>query len=297
MLELKNENLTVQFSELGGQIISIKDKDGIEYLWQGDPTYWSGQAPVLFPICGSLRNDWAIYEPAERPTFTGTIPRHGLVRKMLFKNVKSTENSLEFSISSNEETVKNYPFEFELSINYSLLGNTIRTEYRVKNLEGHRKLPYFIGGHPGFNCPLLDGESYEDYYLEFEKVESCTVPKSFPETGLLDLRDRRPFLEKQKTLDLSYKLFEHDAITLDQLASRKVTLKSKNHQKKLSIAFDDFPYLVIWSTTNQSPFIALEPWSGLSTSLEESDIFNAKRNISYVAPKEVDKKHFDIIIE
>ncbi|HFU4208964.1 TPA: aldose 1-epimerase family protein, partial [Streptococcus suis] len=52
MLELKNENLTVQFSELGGQIISIKDKDGIEYLWQGDPTYWSGQAPVLFPICG-----------------------------------------------------------------------------------------------------------------------------------------------------------------------------------------------------------------------------------------------------
>ncbi|HEM4781796.1 TPA: aldose 1-epimerase family protein, partial [Streptococcus suis] len=107
MLELKNENLTVQFSELGGQIISIKDKDGIEYLWQGDPTYWSGQAPVLFPICGSLRNDWAIYEPAERPTFTGTIPRHGLVRKMLFKNVKNTENSLEFSISSNEETVKN----------------------------------------------------------------------------------------------------------------------------------------------------------------------------------------------
>ncbi len=104
-------------------------------------------------------------------------------------------------------------------------------------------------------------------------------------------------MENQKTLDLSYQLFEHDAITLDQLASRKVTLKSKNHQKKLSIAFDDFPYLVIWSTTNQSPFIALEPWIGLSTSLEESDIFNAKRSISYVAPKEVDKKHFDIIIE
>lgn len=144
---------------------------------------------------------------------------------------------------------------------------------------------------------MLDGESYEDYYLEFEKVESCTVPRSFPETGLLDLRDRQPFLENQKTLDLSYQLFEHDAITLDQLASRKVTLKSKNHQKKLSIAFDDFPYLVIWSTTNQSPFIALEPWIGLSTSLEESDIFNAKRSISYVAPKEVDKKHFDIIIE
>ncbi|MFX3868550.1 aldose 1-epimerase family protein, partial [Streptococcus suis] len=79
----------------------------------------------------------------------GTIPRHGLVRKMLFKNVKYIEISLEFSISSNEETLKNYPFEFELSINYSLFGKTIRTEYRVKNLEGHRKLPYFIFGHTG----------------------------------------------------------------------------------------------------------------------------------------------------
>ncbi len=110
----------------------------------------------------------------------------------------------------------------------------------MKNLEGHRKLPYFIGGHPGFNCPLLDGESYEDYYLEFEKVESCTVPKSFPETGLLDLRDRQPFLENQKTLDLSYKLFEHDAITLDQLASRKVTLKSKIIRRNFRLHLKSF---------------------------------------------------------
>ncbi len=65
-IELKNEYLTVQFKTLGGQLTSIKDKDGIEYLWQADPNYWNGQAPILFPICGSLRNDWAIYRPQER---------------------------------------------------------------------------------------------------------------------------------------------------------------------------------------------------------------------------------------
>lgn len=53
-IELKNEYLTVQFKTLGGQLTSIKDKDGIEYLWQADPNYWNGQAPILFPICGSL---------------------------------------------------------------------------------------------------------------------------------------------------------------------------------------------------------------------------------------------------
>lgn len=66
-IELKNEYLTVQFKTLGGQLTSIKDKDGLEYLWQADPEYWNGQAPILFPICGSLRNDWAIYRPQERP--------------------------------------------------------------------------------------------------------------------------------------------------------------------------------------------------------------------------------------
>lgn len=61
VIELKNEKVTVQFKEFGGALSSIKDQDGIEYLWQGNPAYWSSQAPVLFPICGSLRNDKGIY--------------------------------------------------------------------------------------------------------------------------------------------------------------------------------------------------------------------------------------------
>ena len=84
-IELKNEYLTVQFKTLGGQLTSIKDKDGIEYLWQADPNYWNGQAPILFPICGSLRNDWAIYRPQERPFFTGLIRRHGFVSRAIIK--------------------------------------------------------------------------------------------------------------------------------------------------------------------------------------------------------------------
>ena len=47
-IELKNEYLTVQFKTLGGQLTSIKDKDGLEYLWQADPEYWNGQAPIFF---------------------------------------------------------------------------------------------------------------------------------------------------------------------------------------------------------------------------------------------------------
>ncbi|HFR3969886.1 TPA: aldose 1-epimerase family protein, partial [Streptococcus suis] len=175
-------------------------------------------------------------------------------------------------------------------------GSTITTEYQVTSSEIERSIPYFIGGHPGFNCPLEDDEKYEDYYLEFSEYETCSIPKSFPDTGLLDLQDRTPFLENQNKLDLDYSLFSHDAITLDQLKSRSVSLKSKKSNKGIKVDFKDFPHLIIWSTTNQSPFIALEPWSGLSTSLEESDILEEKQGVTFVEPSQTSIKSFDITI-
>ena len=69
VIELKSEQLRVQFNSFGGALSSIKDAGGLEYLWQGDATYWSGQAPVLFPICGSLREDTAVYIKKAKETF------------------------------------------------------------------------------------------------------------------------------------------------------------------------------------------------------------------------------------
>lgn len=296
VIELKNDFLTVQFKEFGGALSSIKDKDGIEYLWQGDPKYWSSQAPVLFPICGSLRDDEAIYRPNVRPHFTGIIPRHGLVRKKNFSYHPISEDSVAFSLTPDSDMLANYPYDFELKIIYTLIEKTIKVTYQVSNRESEKRMPYFIGGHPGFNCPLLDGEEYEDYYLEFEKEETCSVPETFPETGLLDVTKRTPFLNHQKVLELDYALFAKDAITLDRLASRSISLKSHKHAKGLRLDFADFPNLILWSTANKSPFIALEPWSGLSTSLDESDILEDKRQVTFVDSRKTSEKSFAITI-
>lgn len=142
VIELKNDFLTVQFKEFGGALSSIKDKDGVEYLWQGNPEYWSSQAPVLFPICGSLRDDEAIYRPSSRPHFTGVIPRHGLVRKKTFTYEPLSENSLAFSITPDAEMLANYPYNFELKIIYTLIGKTIKTSYQVTNRETEKVMPY-----------------------------------------------------------------------------------------------------------------------------------------------------------
>ena len=77
--------------------------------------------------------------------------------------------------------IKTTLYHFRIEITYILTGKTVRTQYKIFNKETSRVMPYFIGGHPGFNCPLLDDEVYEDYYLEFEKEETCSVPRPFPE--------------------------------------------------------------------------------------------------------------------
>lgn len=296
MIELKSDFLQVEFQSLGGALSSIKDKDGVEYLWQGNPTYWSGQAPVLFPICGSVRNDTVLYDKEGGSQVKGKIPRHGLVRKKEFELVNQTENSVRFAIEDDEEMYANYPYHFRLEITYIVTDKTIRTQYKIYNKEDVKSMPYFIGGHPGFNCPLLEDEVYEDYYLEFEKPETCTVPKPFPETGMLDFKDRSSWLNNQKELDLAYDLFNYDAVTLDNLESRSVSLKSRKQDKGLKLHFEEFPNLIVWSTLNKGPFIALEPWSGLSTSLEEGDRLEDKKNVKVVKPGDFDQVGFDIEI-
>lgn len=296
MIELKSDQLQVQFQTFGGALSSIKDKDGVEYLWQGDPTYWSGQAPVLFPICGSVRNDTVVYENKDGSHEIGKIPRHGLVRKREFNLVDQTDNSVTFAIEDTEEMYENYPYHFRLEITYIVTGKTIRTEYKIYNKESEKSMPYFIGGHPGFNCPLLADEVYEDYYLEFEEPETCSVPKPFPKTGMLDFKDRSSWLDNQKELGLNYDLFSYDAVTLDELESRKVALRSRKHDKGLRLHFEEFPNLIIWSTLNKGPFIALEPWSGLSTSLEEGDRLEEKKDVRILKPGDFDHVGFDIEI-
>ena len=296
VIEVKSDQLTVQFKTLGGALSSIKDRDGIEYLWQGDATYWSGQAPVLFPICGSLREDVAIYSHADGTETKGSIPRHGLVRKNEFDLVDQTENSVTFAIEDDENTYQNYPYHFRLEITYTVTGKTVRTQYKIFNKETSKVMPFFIGGHPGFNCPLFDDEAYDDYYLEFEKEETCSVSRPFPETGLLDFQDRSPWLDSQKEVDLSYDLFSVDAVTLDELQSRTIALRSRKHEKGLKVNFQEFPNLIIWSTLNKGPFIALEPWSGLSTSLEEGNHLEDKKNVRLLEPGQVDQIGFDIEI-
>ena len=123
--KLKNDDLSVSLNTQGGTLAAITGSDGTEYLWDGNPAYWTGQAPVLFPICGSIRNDKAEIGNSSRTQ----MPRHGIVRKREFKKEYVDHDTAQFSIRSNNELFEQFPYPFTLYTTYQLGGKTIKITY------------------------------------------------------------------------------------------------------------------------------------------------------------------------
>ena len=53
-IELKRGGCTAAVDTMGGELVSFKDEQGTEYIWGGDPEFWAGQNPNLFPVVGNL---------------------------------------------------------------------------------------------------------------------------------------------------------------------------------------------------------------------------------------------------
>lgn len=289
--ETGSGELKIKSSTAGAGLTSIAC-DGIEYLWQGDPEYWSGQSPVCFPICGSLRGDRATCGAGE----VSGINRHGFARKSEFELVNAEADSIDYVLKSSDATRAIYPYDFAFTLGYRLSGRTLTFSYTVENT-GSVDMPFFIGGHPAFRCPLLPGEDYTDYVIEFEKEEyaNCCFPL-MAEPTLLDDGNRRVIMDHTKVLKLDHSLFLHDGLVFDDLSSRHLTYRNPATGKGVKIDFEDFENLVIWSTDKPAEFVAIEPWNGYSTTSAEDDVLEHKASCQVVAPGQKAAYHFDVTI-
>jgi galactose mutarotase-like enzyme len=257
---IENDFLKVSAKASGAELISIKNKNSdLEYLWQGDPKFWGRRAPVLFPIVGKLRNNSYIAEGREFQ-----LPQHGFARDYHFELVNSSGESLIYSLKSNEETLKSYPYKFELRISYTLLRNKLGVKYEVKNTDD-KKIWFSIGGHPAFNCPLEPKDKFSNYFLEFDQKEN--VETHLITDGLLNGKTE-PILKNSSRIELSEKTFSKDALVFKGLKSASVTLKSKSSTASLTFDFKGFPALGIWS--KPGPFVCIEPWFGHADSTDFS---------------------------
>lgn len=275
---LQNTQCRVTVQEAGAELTSFRDlATDLEYIWTADPAVWPRHAPVLFPIVGKLPEGKYRYKGK-----TYALPQHGFARDEKFDLVDQKPNALTFALTSSEKTLAGYPFSFRLEIAYTLTGNSLETAYQVRNT-GPDEMYFSIGAHPGFNCPLLPGEHFEDYYLDFEKPE--TVSRYLLDEGLQNGR-KQPVLFGLQRLPLRYELFEQDAIVLKDLASQKISLRTPLHGHGLDFEFRDFPYFGIWTKEAGAPFICLEPWHGIASRVGDSGELQEKEGIIRLAAGE-----------
>lgn len=275
-LTLSNSSLQIQLKQIGAELSSIYHPGlGISYLWSGNKKFWGRHAPVLFPIVGQLKNDTYLFNGKHY-----RLPRHGFARDRVFEIVSTQKDQISFQLSADASTREMYPFEFQLTISYQLIDNSLKITYEVSNL-GKEPIPFSIGGHPAFTCPMVPGTQFKDYYLLFEKEEAAGSHRL--SDGLLNGK-LSPILQHTRELALSHQLFEHDALIFKNLNSNWVELRSHKHEHSLRMEFEDFPFLGIW-TKAKAPFVCLEPWLGLADSVDASGYLLDKEGIQVVMPQ------------
>lgn len=271
---ISNDKIRCVISTMGAEIQSII-KDGKEKIWEGNPEVWSGKSPVLFPICGGLKEDKYIYEGKEY-----TLPKHGFGRRSEFEIEEAEQNKATFLLCSSEETRKNYPFDFEFRITYTLSDTQIKVEYNVKNT-GENDMYFSVGSHEAYACP----EGIEEYSIVFEKKE--TLDSSVLNGNLLEY-NTVCVGKNIKELPLKYDFFAIDALVFLDVKSRKVSLMH-NGEKVVDVCFDGADYLLLW-TKPTGKYICIEPWCGVPD-FEDSDYdITNKRGIIKVLPGKASKK-------
>lgn len=253
-ITITSEKAGAVIDSFGAELHSLKDNSGTEYLWQADPAVWKRHAPVLFPfICNT---------DSKKYTYEGqvySLANHGFARDSEFELVSSDCSSAEFLLRSSAETLKLYPFEFELRIGYKLSGNKLDVSYTVKNTDT-KDMYFFIGGHPAFNVPM-GGESYNDYFVEYEN----------PETIVREFKGKTEIIaDNAAKVPLSHEIFADDVFMKDAPDSSWIALVSKKSGRKIKLNYDPKGCIAVWSSyfedkaiTEQAKFVCLEPWSSV----------------------------------
>ena len=254
--EIRNEKLQVIVSDYGAELQSIKGEGNTEYLWQADPNVWEEKAPNIFPYVARLTDG--------KCTVNGTpyeMQIHGIVKYCTLAAEKVRDDMLVFCLESNEETKKQYPFDFTYRIAYILKDSTLKICMSVFN-KGNERMYFALGGHPGFRVPLEEGLRFEDYYLEFGKP--CKPWRvGFSDTCFLTGKDEPYALVEDRCIPLRHNLFDDDAIVLKH-CDRQVTLASFKGKRRITATYPDFPYLGFWHMPRtEAPYICIEPWSSL----------------------------------
>lgn len=266
-VKLHNECLAVEISTRGAEIQSVRGADGEEYIWQGDASvWWKGRAPLLFPICGGLKDD--------AYTLNGQsyhLEKHGYIRFQHFTVEEQAANRLVLLHTSTDETKKQYPFDYAFRAVFELDGAELTVTYSVQNLSADT-MYFSVGAHEAYATP----GGLEEYSIVFEKPVTLYHT---PLTGNYLSEEQVCILENGTELPLKYDYFAVDALVFKNANLGKARLVRRGGGTRAEIDFPDFPHLLLWMIP-KADYICIEPWMGIPDGVDEGGELSAKKSIT-----------------
>jgi galactose mutarotase-like enzyme len=264
--ELRSAGLCATVSARGAELRSFRPDGAREWLWQGDPTWWAGQAPLLFPVIGRSPDGMARWQGQ-----SFAMPPHGVARQRVFRVLAAEPDRALFELVDDDTTRGHYPFAFRLTVAYALAPDALTMTVTAHNPARDAILPASIGFHPAFAWPLLPGAAKTAHVVRFTDDEPAPIRRI--DANGLGLKQALPTPVRGKILALEDGLFTADAVIFDRLASRRLWFGVPG-QEGLRVDFPDCPHLGIWMKPG-APYLCLEPWQGFAPEAgDDGDLAN-----------------------
>ena len=287
---LENEVIRCEIDSHGAELKSLIHKaDNKEIMWSADPAYWNRTSPVLFPFVGGVKDKKYRHEGKEY-----SIGQHGFARDMEFTLESQTDSEIWFSLSETEETLEKYPFRFLLKIGYRIEAGKVEVMWNVVNTNDCT-MYFAIGAHPAFAVPALQGH----YFCLFDKNNqpvSVINNRIFGTGGCVTDRTEQMDVS-DGILPISEKLFEGDALVIENNQLGKVDLLDSAKKLIISVAFDS-PLVGLWSPPHKNaPVVCIEPWYGRCDSENFDGELKEREYENALNPGEEFKAQYNLEVE
>jgi galactose mutarotase-like enzyme len=272
LVRIEGDELAVEVSSLGAEMQSLTTRDGRSWGWNGDPAFWTGRSPVLFPIVGKA--------PDNKVLVAGQayeMQQHGIARRSEFRLAESSASSCLHELVSSEASKAAYPFDFRLTLRHSVKGRRLTVTAEVTN-SGAKPLPFGLGFHPAFAWPLPGAESRQ----HFVQLDNGGEPKLSRIDGGLRKPELLPSPFREGRLVLEHGDFEEDAMIFPEGAGAGLTYAAEGGPS-LHFAFENLPNLALW-TKPGAPFLCVEPWHGTAPVIGASAEIAARPYALTLAP-------------
>lgn len=274
---IEKNGVSIAVDTLGARVLSVNCR-GEEILHYDPEDVQHSGIPLCFPNFGALDKDTFHYNSREY-----TLPRHGFIRDSYFLVEKRDEGTLYCSFSSNEETLRQFPFEFEFSVLYEVVEDGMKMTLNMVNLSDDPMVlapgihPYFSVEDPytiRFNTKSETGNNnryfYQETHLEasglFQVMDICSEgEKNIQIIGVPDIN-----------------LINHGL---------KRTRIYPGGKKTIILTADNnlFNRMTIWRSALDSPFICVEPSFKRNSLNAEGLVIKKGNSFNTVILIEIDK--------